>query len=219
MMNLFKRFKDLGIEGEQAKFYDKMTRDHRISEMKRQAKEVAMYIKEGDCILEIAPGAGYLSIELAKLGKYKITGMDISKDLVEVCIRNAKEAGVKIDFIQGNVSNMPFNENAFNFIICVLAFKNFKEPLKSLQEMYRVLKPGGTALIIDLNKQATMKVTKKVAENMGLKGLKAYVAAAIQRSGAYSKKEFETFISETEFKDYEIKNNDIGFSVFLKKTL
>jgi ubiquinone/menaquinone biosynthesis C-methylase UbiE len=219
MMNLFKRFKDLGIEGEQAKFYDKMTRDHRISEMKRQAKEVAMYIKEGDCILEIAPGAGYLSIELAKLGKYKITGMDISKDLVEICIRNAKEAGVKIDFIQGNVSNMPFNENAFNFIICVLAFKNFKEPLKSLQEMYRVLKPGGTALIIDLNKQATMKVTKKVAENMGLKGLKAYVAAAIQRSGAYSKKEFETFISETEFKDYEIKNNDIGFSVFLKKTL
>ena len=219
MMNLFKRFKDLGIEGEQAKFYDKMTRDHRISEMKRQAKEVAMYIKEGDCILEIAPGAGYLSIELAKLGKYKITGMDISKDLVEICIRNAKEAGVKIDFMQGNVSNMPFNENAFNFIICVLAFKNFKEPLKSLQEMYRVLKPGGTALIIDLNKQATMKVTKKVAENMGLKGLKAYVAAAIQRSGAYSKKEFETFISETEFKDYEIKNNDIGFSVFLKKTL
>jgi ubiquinone/menaquinone biosynthesis C-methylase UbiE len=218
MMNFFKRFKDLGIEGAQAKYYDKMTREHRISEMKRQAKEIAIYIKEGDYVLEIAPGAGYLSIELAKLGKYKIIGMDISKDLVEICTKNAKEAGVEIDFKQGNVSNIPFNENMFNLIICVLAFKNFKEPLKALNEMYRVLKPGGTALIMDLNKQATMKMTKKVAENMGLKGLKAYLAGAIQRSGAYSRKEFETFISETEFKDYEIRNSDMGFSIFLKKT-
>jgi ubiquinone/menaquinone biosynthesis C-methylase UbiE len=217
MMKFFKRFKDLGIEGAQAKYYDKMTREHRIGEMKEQAKEAAKYIKEGDSVLEIAPGAGYLSIELSKLGKYKITGMDISKDLVEICTRNAKEAGVKIDFQQGNVSNMPFNANTFNFIICFLEFKNFKEPLKALQEMHRVLKPGGTALIMDLNRQATMKVTKKVAENMGLKGLRAYIAGAIQRSGAYNRKEFETLISQTEFKDYEIRNSDIGFSIFLKK--
>jgi len=217
MMKFFKRFKDLGIEGAKAKYYDKMTREHRIAEMKEQAKEAAKYIKEGDSVLEIAPGAGYLSIELSKLGKYKITGMDISKDLVEICTKNAEEASVEIDFQQGNVSNMPFNANMFNFIICVLAFKNFKEPLKAIQEMYRVLKPGGTALVMDLNRQATMKVMKKVAENMGLKGLKAYMAGAIQRSGAYSRKEFETFIYQTEFKDYEIRKSDIGFSIFLKK--
>jgi len=216
-MRFFRRFKDLGIEGTQARYYDTMAREHRIAEMTEQAKELAKYIKEGDAVLEIAPGAGYLSIELSRLGKYKITGMDISKDLVEICINNAKEAGVKINFQQGNVSDMPFNAGTFNFIICVLAFKNFKGPLKGLQEMHRVLTPGGTALIIDLNRQATMKTTKKVAENMGLKGFKAYIAAALQRTGAYTRKEFETFISQTEFKDYEIRNSDIGFSIFLKK--
>ncbi len=217
MIKLFRHFKDLGIEGAQANYYDKISREYRIGEMKIQAKEAANYIKDGDSVLEIAPGAGYLSIELAKLGRYQITGMDISKDLVEICVRNSKEAGVNINFQQGNVSKMSFNANLFKFIICVLAFKNFKEPCKALQEIHRVLKPGGTALIMDLNRQATMKATKKVAENMGLKGLKAYIAGAIQRSGAYNRKEFERFISQTEFKEYDIKDSSIGFSIYLKK--
>lgn len=217
MMKFFKRFQDLGIEGEKAKYYNQMTRDHRIGEMKEQAKEVARYIKDGDSVLEVAPGAGYLSIELSKLGRYKITGMDISKDLVEIASRNAKEAGVEIDFRQGNVSRMPFNANEFDFIICVLSFKNFKEPLKALEEMHRVLKSGGTALIMDLNRQASMKVTKKVAETMGLKGLNAYIAGAIQRSGAYTRKDVETFISQTKFKDFEIRDSTMGFSIYLKK--
>jgi ubiquinone/menaquinone biosynthesis C-methylase UbiE len=217
MMKFFKRFQDLGIEGEKAKYYNQMARDHRIGEMKEQAKEAAKYIKDGASVLEVAPGAGYLSIELSKLGRYKITGMDISKDLVEIASRNAKEAGVEIDFRQGNVSRMPFNANEFDFIICVLSFKNFKEPLKALEEMHRVLKSGGTALIMDLNRQASMKVTKKVAENMGLKGLNAYIAGAIQRSGAYTRRDFETFISQTKFKDFEIRDSTMGFSIYLKK--
>jgi ubiquinone/menaquinone biosynthesis C-methylase UbiE len=217
MMRFFRRFKDLGIEGAQANYYDKISREHRIGEMKDQAREVTKHIKDGDSVLEIAPGAGYLSIELSKLGKYKITGMDISKDLVEICARNAMEARVQIDFQQGNVSDMPFQSNMFNFIICVLAFKNFKEPLKALNEMHRVLKPGGLALIMDLNRKASMKVTKKVAENMGLKGLKAYIAGLIQRSGAYSRNEFESFISQTEFKHNEIRDSNLGFSIYLKK--
>ena len=219
MMKFFRGYQDLAVEGAQAKMYDEMTRQHRMGEMKRQANEVARHLKDGDSVLEIAPGAGYLSIELARLGNYKIAGMDISKDLVEIASRNAKEAGVDIDFRQGNVSNMPFHGNEFNFMICVLAFKNFKEPLKALQEMYRVLKPGGTALIMDLNRNASMQVTKTVAENMGMTGIKAYIAGAIQKQGAYTREEFESFISQTEFKKFEIKDSDIGFSIYLNKKL
>ncbi|MGE5422718.1 MAG: class I SAM-dependent methyltransferase [Ignavibacteriales bacterium] len=217
MMKFFKRFQDLGIEGDKAKYYDQMTREHRIGEMREQAKEVNKYIKDGDSVLEIAPGAGYLSIELSKLGNYKITGIDISNDLVEICTKNAMEASAQIDFLQGNVSNMPFQSDSFNFILCVLAFKNFKEPLKALEEMHRVLKLGGTALIMDLNRKATMKATKKVAENMGLKGMAAYFAGLIQRSGSYTKNEFETFISQTEIKEFTIKDTNMGFSIYLHK--
>jgi ubiquinone/menaquinone biosynthesis C-methylase UbiE len=217
MMKFFRRFQDLGIEGEKAKYYDHMTRDHRIDELRRQAKEIAGHIKDGDSVLEVAPGAGYLSIELSKLGRYTITGMDISTDLVEICKKNALAAGARIDFQQGNVSAMPFRAGTFHFVFCVLAFKNFKEPTKALEEMYRVLKPGGMALMMDLNRKASMKATKKVAEGMGLRGMTAYIAGAIQRSGSYSRNEFEAFISRTEFKHHEIRESEMGFSIYLWK--
>lgn len=218
MIKFLKKFQDLEITGEKAKYYDQITREHRMGEMNEQAKEVAKYVKDGDSILEIASGSGYLSIELAKLGKYKVTGMDISKDLVEISKQNAVSAGTKkITFLQGNVSKMPFQADAFNFIICVLAFKNFKEPVRALQEMYRVLKPRGMALIMDLDGKASLNATKKVAESMGMKGIMAYIAGAIQRSAAYSKDELEAFISSTDFKDCEIRKSDMGFSVYLKK--
>jgi ubiquinone/menaquinone biosynthesis C-methylase UbiE len=128
------------------------------------------------------------------------------------------EAGAQdITFLQGTVSHLPFQANRFDFIICVLAFKNFKEPIKALQEMHRVLKPGGRALIMDLDRKASLQATKKVAENMGLKGIPAFIAGAIQRSAAYSRDELETFISSTAFHDYEIRKSDMGFSIYLKK--
>ena len=52
---------------------------------------------------------------------------------------------------------------------------------------------------------------------MGLKGITAYIAGAIQRSAAYSKDELKTFISSTEFKENEIRESDMGFSVYLRK--
>jgi ubiquinone/menaquinone biosynthesis C-methylase UbiE len=216
-MKFFRRFQDLGIECEKAKYYDRLTREHRMDEMKEQAAEVAKHVKDGDSILKIAPGAGYLSVEISRLGKYKITGMVISKELVEICKRNAEEASANISFEQGNVSKMPFQADAFDFIVCVLAFKNFKEPVRALEEMYRVLRSDGTALIMDLNGKASMRATKKVAENMGLKGMAAYIAGAIQRSGSYSRKEFEDLISRTSFNRYEIRDSAMGFSIYLSR--
>ena len=71
--------------------------------------------------MEVAPGPGYLAIELAKLGICdKIIGLDISKGFVEIAQRNAKEAGVSevVEFQHGNVVNIHFPDNSFDFIIC-----------------------------------------------------------------------------------------------------
>jgi 2-polyprenyl-3-methyl-5-hydroxy-6-metoxy-1,4-benzoquinol methylase len=86
---------DISIGGITARWYDNNTRKSRLAEMKAYAKEVAKHIQDGCSVLEVAPGPGYLAIELAKLGKCKkIIGLDISKDFVEIARRNAKEAGV-----------------------------------------------------------------------------------------------------------------------------
>src|SRR5215210_5656657 len=94
IMKQQRRSKDIAIEGITARWYEDNTRKHRLEEMKTYAKEVAKQIQDGCSILEVAPGPGYLAIELAKLGKFKIIGLDISKDFVEIARRNARQAGV-----------------------------------------------------------------------------------------------------------------------------
>ncbi len=59
-------------------------------------------------------------------------------------------AGLNIDFRQGDAHALPFAPGSFDFIVCRAAFKNFSDPVKALGEMRRVLKPEGTALIIDM---------------------------------------------------------------------
>jgi ubiquinone/menaquinone biosynthesis C-methylase UbiE len=154
-----------------ARWYDNNTRKSRLAEMKAYAKEVAKHVQDECSVLEVAPGPGYLAIELAKLGKYKLIGLDISKDFVEIARRNVKEAHVEeVEFRQGSVADIPFPDNIFDFIICTAALKNFKEPFKALSEVYRVLTSGGTALIIGMNRNTSNQQIESNIENMEGKG-------------------------------------------------
>jgi ubiquinone/menaquinone biosynthesis C-methylase UbiE len=221
MMKYIRRFKDLGIEGNSARWYDKNSRMHRIPEMKSYASEVAELIGEGSSVLEIAPGPGYLSIELAKLGDYKIVGLDISQDFVRIAQANAQRAGVEIAFFQGNAAALPFEADSFDFAVCTAAFKNFKKPLTALFEMYKVLKPGGRALIIDMNKNASDWQFEENIRNSGLKGGQAVWMKMIfkyfLKKGAYSHKDMSELIDATPFLHHEIKEKGIAIYVYLQK--
>jgi ubiquinone/menaquinone biosynthesis C-methylase UbiE len=220
IMKQRRRFKDIAIEGIAAQWYDNNTRKHRLAEMKTYAKEVAKQIQDGCSILEVASGPGYLAIELAKLGKFKIIGLDISKDFVEIARRNAKEAGAEVEFWQGSVADISFPDNMFDFIICTAAFKNFKEPFKALSQMYRVLRSGGAALIIDMNRNASNQQIEDYTKSMGEKGVdKLFMKLIFKyflRNGAYTKDEFTNLISKTAFKEYDIKEEGIGFYIYEK---
>jgi ubiquinone/menaquinone biosynthesis C-methylase UbiE len=221
IMKRQRRFKDIGIEGRSARWYDNNTRKHRLTEMKGYAKEVAKYIQDGCSVLEVAPGPGYLAIELAKLGKYRIIGLDISQDFVEIARRNAKEASVEVEFRRGSADDIPFPDNTFNFIICTAAFKNFKEPVKALIEMNRVLTPGGIALIIDMNRNASNQQIKAYIRNIESRGMhKLFMELIFKfllRNAAYTEYELINLISKTAFKEYVIKEVEIGFHIYLKK--
>src|SRR3954467_1494500 len=90
-----KPYKGLGMEGRVAKWYATNTRKS-LDDFKALARQVAAELPPGSRVLEVAPGPGYFAIELAKLGNYKIEGLDISKTFVEIANRNAKEANVEV---------------------------------------------------------------------------------------------------------------------------
>jgi ubiquinone/menaquinone biosynthesis C-methylase UbiE len=212
--------KDLGITGNMAKWYDKNTRKSRLSEMSQYADFISGYAAAEAKVLEVAPGPGYLSIELARRG-FDVTGVEISADFVEIEKRNAAEAGVAVNFRQGNASAMPLPDETFDFIICSAAFKNFSEPLKALNEMHRVLTAEGTALILDMNHDATKEDIQAQMDRNGMKGLDYWFVklsfSTFLKNGAYTQSGFEELIAQTAFREHKILKSGMGFQVWLHK--
>ena len=215
-----KAYKGLPMEGPIASWYANTTRRdlHRHQLMARQ---LAGKIPAGGCVLEIAPGPGFFCIELARLGSYQITGLDISKSFVEIARRNAAVAGFQIDFRQGNASAMPFPDEAFDFTFCQAAFKNFSEPVKAIAEMYRVLRPGGRSVIADMRRDASQADIDAEVEKMDLGAINRFIVRwtfnSMLLKNAYREDELRAMIDRTPFKDYRIESSGIGFQVWLEK--
>jgi ubiquinone/menaquinone biosynthesis C-methylase UbiE len=175
----------------------------------------------GAAVLEVAPGPGYFAIELAKLGPFSITGMDISHTFVEIASRRAAAAGVHVDFRQGNTSSMPFADGSFDFLLCRAAFKNFGQPVRALQEMCRVLKPGGRGLIIDLRRDASPESMNRAVDRMGLSAVDRVVTKLIFKlslvKAAYTKQQFQQVLAQASFRAVDIQQDDMGFEILMTK--
>jgi ubiquinone/menaquinone biosynthesis C-methylase UbiE len=215
-----KAYRGLGMEGITAKWYACLTRKDAM-EFEALARRVKDEAGPQARVLEVAPGPGYFAIELAKIGQYQITGIDISSTFVEIARRNASKAGVEIDFRHGNAAALPFADGSFDFIFCRAAFKNFADPVGSLEEMYRVLDKGGQALIIDLRKDATKESIRRSVEQMDLGTLNRFLTKFIFRfmllKRAYSKSDFEQFVARTKFPLVDIFEGRIGLELSLQR--
>jgi len=211
---------DRGIEGMMANWYAANTAEM-MKEYVDLAQRIAQQLPQGSAVLEVAPGPGYFCIELGKRGSWSITGLDISHTMVKIAARKAAEAGVKVGFQQGSASSIPFPAGSFDFLLCRAAFKNFARPVEALKEMYRVLKPGGRGLIIDLKRNASPEEISQGIDAMGLTWFnriltKLAFKGMLLRS-AYTKEEFQQMLWETSFSNVEINENYMGFEIWMTK--
>ena len=211
---------DRPIEGMIAKWYASNTAEM-MKEYVDLARRIASQLPEGSSVLEVAPGPGYFCIELAKLGTYSITGLDLSHTFVKMAAKHAAQTGVSVDFKQGSASKLPFPSNTFDFLVCRAAFKNFAEPLCALQEMCRVLKPGGRGLIIDLKRNASPQEINQGIDAMGLKWFNKIMTKAVFKTmlikSAYTREEFQEMLWEVNFKEYQINEDYMGFEIWMTK--
>ncbi|MBP8793630.1 MAG: bifunctional demethylmenaquinone methyltransferase/2-methoxy-6-polyprenyl-1,4-benzoquinol methylase UbiE [Lutibacter sp.] len=102
-------------------------------------------------ILDIATGTGDLAIHLVKTNATKIVGLDISEGMLHVGrekIAKLQLDGV-IEMIYGDSENIPFEDNSFDAITVAFGVRNFENLEKGLSEILRVLKPGGTFVVLE----------------------------------------------------------------------
>jgi ubiquinone/menaquinone biosynthesis C-methylase UbiE len=212
-----KGYKGMGMEGSVARWYDKNTRKS-MEEFRREAERLKAFVPDGGDVLEVAPGPGFLAIEMARDSRIRVTGLDISKTFVELARRNAAEEGVRVDFKLGNASAMPFADKSFDLLICRAAFKNFSEPERALKEMRRVLRPGGTGVIIDLRRDASMTEIKHEVDGMHLGFWNRLFTRETFRlmllKRAYTKPELEKMLERSGFKTVEVRTNGIGMEAW-----
>ena len=208
----------MSMEGRIATWYAKTTRKD-LDEFGRLAGELAKNLPEKSRILEVAPGPGYLCVALAKLGIYKITGLDISQSFVHMASDFAKKEGVPVHFIHGSASDIPLEDCFFDLVVCRAAFKNFSEPLQALNEMHRVLKPGGKALIIDLRKDASWDEIVAYVERLNLGKLESWFMKMSFKhmllKRAYTEAAMQSLVAKSNFKSGQIVNAPIGIEIHL----
>ncbi|MGW5741869.1 class I SAM-dependent methyltransferase [Amycolatopsis sp. NPDC003861] len=206
------------MEGFQARWYAKNRgTEAQLVQYRRQAAEVTAGWPEGAEVLEVAPGPGFFAVELAKRG-FRVTGLDISHTMVEIARENG--AGLDVDFRQGDITHAPFEPGTFDYLVCQAAFKNFRQPVAALNEMHRVLRPGGYAVIHDLNHEATgADIDREVAGmNLGaISGFTTRQALAWLRRRAFTREQFEALAAESAFGGCSVTADGIGLEIRLTR--
>lgn len=102
-------------------------------------------------ILDVATGTGDLAIALAASSAEKIVGLDISAGMLSVGQKkiNAKKLDHKIEMVQADSEDLPYDDNYFDAITVAFGVRNFEHLDKGLSEINRVLKPGGIFVVLE----------------------------------------------------------------------
>jgi ubiquinone/menaquinone biosynthesis C-methylase UbiE len=216
-----KGYRGLPMEGFVARRYAKLR--HTASQVegwRKQAAELTAGLRDGADVLELAPGPGYFAVELARLGRFHVTGLDISRTFVQIAEENARKAGVAVDVRLGDASRMPLPDGRFDLVVCQAAFKNFRRPGEAIDEMYRVLREGGTAVIQDMRRDASKGAIRAEVDAMRLGRVGAFMTRRILstlRRRAYTQEQFERLAAASRFGGCETATRGIGVEVRLKK--
>ena len=111
-------------------------------------------------ILDVATGTGDLAIEALKSGAKRITGVDISEEMLTVGRTKIKALGLdhQIELKLGDSEQLEFAEASFDVVTIAFGIRNFENLGRGLSEIFRVLKPNGALCVLEFSKPRVFPV-------------------------------------------------------------
>ena len=166
--------------------------------------------------LEIGPGPGYLGLEwLKKTTGTRLKAVDISPDMINMAEKNAMEYGLtdeRLKYFISNACELPFEDESFEAAFSSGSLHEWESPVDVINEIIRVLKPGGQIFISDLKRNTGflarwfMNMTAKPAEIRH--GLRTSLNAA------YTENELKEILSKTSLYEFKVDQNPFGLEIF-----
>jgi ubiquinone/menaquinone biosynthesis C-methylase UbiE len=120
-----------------------MAEEHRIARL-------LLGLRPGDGVLDVACGPGNFSRDFARVVKTAglVVGIDASRPMLERAVRETRSARLSnVVFVHGNAGALPFRDRSFDAVCCFAALNLFAQPFEALDQMTRVLTPGGRIAI------------------------------------------------------------------------
>ncbi len=121
------------------------------------------YFEKDKNMLDVGCGAGRTTFALYKKGYQNIVGLDLSEDMIFAAKQINKIKKYKIEFVQGDATNLDFNDNSFDYVLFsfngIMQIPHKKNRIKALKEIRRILKYNGIFIFTthDRNKEKEFK--------------------------------------------------------------
>ncbi|MBN1202091.1 MAG: class I SAM-dependent methyltransferase [Anaerolineae bacterium] len=136
-----------------ARLYDRMAPFYapamRLLPVWRRYTESALpWLSEAGTVLEIGPGPGVLLRKLSERHPLAV-GFDLSPGMLRQAQRHLRRAGLPVRLAQGDATHLPFAENSFDGVVMTFAFSAIPDGQAALDEVARVLRPGGLGALVD----------------------------------------------------------------------
>ena len=204
-----------GIEGLEdpavVKAYDRINQWPQFRLLRRMiAGELKKHHPNG-LMVDIGCGPGYLVADIAKAFPHLYTvGVDISEEMMQITTHNLRSLGIseRVSFQQGAVQKLPFEDNTADFVVSTLSLHHWPDPKQALEEVHRVLRPGGQFLIFDLRRDARrvfywlLGFAKTFVVPAAIRRVNEPVGSALS---SYTLLESEALLSGTPFQQLKIK--------------
>jgi len=135
--------------------YGRVAATPQMALMRRLMARRAVHLCPAGEAADIGCGPGQLVIELARQTPHlHITGVDLAAEMLAQAQENAARAGVgaQVAFRLGDANRLPFDDGSLDLVVSTLSLHHWADPVAVLNEIQRVLAPGGAFLIADLRR-------------------------------------------------------------------
>lgn len=178
------------------------------------ARRATAMVRQGEAI-DLGCGAGQLAVKLAQQSPgLRVVGVDLSDEMLLRAEAHAQGAGVgdRVSFRKGDAGQIPFPDGALDLVVSTASLHHWSQPVAVLDEIARVLRPGGSFLVFDLRRDLRLPFWLLLwfaAHVVVPRGLRRVNEPLASRNAAYTPPEAAELAAQSQLSGWRVSHGPL----------